>query len=58
MLTIRRSGHMMYGDKEVDLKVEDTAKSLASGKTNVGFKKKKKPAGGRNRRTTSADDDD
>jgi WW domain-binding protein 4 len=44
--------------KEVDLKVEDTAKSLASGKTNVGFKKKKKPAGGRNRRTTSADDDD
>lgn len=44
--------------KEADLKVEDTAKSLASGKTNVGFKKKKKPARSRNRRTTSADDDD
>jgi WW domain-binding protein 4 len=44
--------------KEVDLKVEDTAKSLASGKSNVGFKKKKKHVGSRNRRTTSADDDD
>jgi WW domain-binding protein 4 len=38
--------------------VEDTAKSLATGKVSVAFKKKKKkPPSSRNRRTTSADDD-
>jgi WW domain-binding protein 4 len=45
--------------KEAELKVEDTAKSLASGKTSVAFKKKKKkPPSKRNQRTTSADDDE
>lgn len=44
--------------KEADVRVEDTAKSLSSGKTNVAFKKKVKPKGNRNRRRTSADDDD
>jgi WW domain-binding protein 4 len=45
--------------KEADVKVEDTAKSLSSGKVNVGFKKKvKKPMGNRNRRRTTADDED
>lgn len=37
--------------------VTDTAKSLATGKTSVAFKKKKKKCISKNRRTTSADDD-
>jgi hypothetical protein len=54
-----RGGQKEVGaHKEADLKVEDAARSLASGKTNVGFKKKKKPAGSRNRWMTSADGDD
>ena len=43
---------------DVTHSVVDTAKSLATGKASVAFKKKKKkPVSSRNRRTTSADDD-
>ncbi len=59
-------GREVRGYKGVDisdtgddkLTVADTAKSLAAGKTSIGFKKKgKKPMANRSRRTTSADDD-
>ena len=58
-------GREVQGYKGVDisdtgddkLTIQDTAKSLAAGKTSVGFKKRvKKPMANRASRTTSADD--